>query len=404
VQQVFAGQTTTYTCILVLRKAICEHVLVEYVTNLQRWRYGEVPRSVSYSPADFDTMPWLLVPPQVDDFFERLQKQNPLRLGNVYDIFVGLQTSNDKVYIITPDEETANSVTFKDVNKKLWTIEKSILRPCLYDIAIPAYATPRPNTYIIFPYHIETATLKNGKIIQNAVLYTHEEMQSQFPACWQYLNALKNRLDPHAPDKDQFTRKSVQGYTRDTWYRYGRSQSLTKFDGQPKLIWSTLSLNARYAYDSKNILFTGGGNGPFYALRQEPSFDYSLFYVQAILHHPVFEAMIYSGSVRFRGDYSSRGKQYIADIPVRMIDRTNKSDCDRYSRIVMLVQQLILVTDNLSQSRLPKGRIPLERQSNLLKRQINELVNELYEIGEDDIRLIENLKKNNEIAVASERG
>jgi type I restriction-modification system DNA methylase subunit len=393
VQQVFAGQTTTYTCILILRKAASKQVLVEHVTDLQKWRYGATPRSASYNPDDFGSTPWRLIPPEVADFFERLQTQNPLRLGEVYDIFVGLQTSDDEVYIRSPQEETANSVTFKDVTQRVWTIEKAIMRPCIYDEPVPAYATPKPNTYIIFPYHIEWVTLKNGKTVERAILYTQEEMQSQFPECWRYLNAHKNRLDPYAPDKVPGTRKSVQGYTPDTWYRYGRSQSLTKFDGQPKLIWSVLSLDARYAYDNGNILFTGGGNGPYYALRQEPSYSYSLFYVQAILHHPVFEAMIYSGAVRVRGDYSSRGKQFIADIPIRRIDFESKGDRKRYERVIELVQQLIAVTAQLSAAKLPRARQLLERQSNLLKRQINERITELYGIGEDDLRLVEDLKK-----------
>lgn len=405
VQQVFAGQTTTYTCILILRKAVSNQVFVEYVTNLQKWRYGAVPRNASYDPSDFGSAPWRLVPPEVDDFFERLQTQHPLRLGNVYDIFVGLQTSDDKVYIFSPEQETATHVTFRDkISKRLWTIEKAILRPCLYDAPIPAFTTPTPNAYIIFPYYIKTVPLKNGREEERAFLYTQDEMQSRFPECWRYLNAYKNRLDPNAPDRDRSTRKSVQGYTPDTWYRYGRSQSLTKFDGQPKLIWSTLSLGARYAYDNGNILFTGGGNGPYYALRQEPTFNYSLFYAQAILHHPVFEAMIYSGSVRVRGDYSSRGKRYIEDIPIRAIDSENKSDCEKYERIIALVQQLITVTAKLSGAKLPKVRIPLERQSHLLKKQINDLITDLYEIGEDDLRLVEDLKKMNDALDSSEKG
>ncbi len=394
VQQVFSGQTTTYTCILVLRKEAPGQVLVEYVTDLRKWRHVAERRSVSYNADDFDASPWRLIPPQLNDVFDRLLAQNSHRLGDVYDIFVGLQTSDDKVYIISPEEETATTVTFKDVNKKLWTIEKAIVRPCLYDAVVPAFTKPKSNAFIIFPYHIETVTLKNGQTAQQGVLYTQDEMNTQFPACWLYLNAHKQRLE----------RRKTQGYTPETWYRYGRSQSLTKFDGQPKLIWSTLSLNARYAYDSENILFTGGGNGPYYALRQKSTFNYSLFYVQAILHHPLFEAMINSGSVHVRGNYSSRGKQFIANIPIRMIDGESMSDRERYERIVALVQQCITVTDNLSRAKIPGVKKTLERQSDLLKRQMNKLVEELYGIGEDDMRLVEDLKKTNEPTDSSERG
>lgn len=386
VQQVFAGQTTTYTCILVLRKESPKQVLVEYVTDLRKWRHVAERRSVFYSSDDFDANPWRLIPPQLDDVFNRLLAQNSLCLGDVYDIFVGLQTSDDKIYIFFPEEETTTMVTFKDINKKLWTIEKAIVRPCLYDAVVPAFAKPKSNAFIIFPYHIETVTLKNGQTTQQAVLYTQDEMCTQFPACWEYLNAHKGRLE----------RRKTQGYTPETWYRYGRSQSLTKFDGQPKLIWSTLSLNARYAYDSENVLFTGGGNGPYYALRQNSAYNYSLFYVQAILHHPLFEAMINSGSVHVRGNYSSRGKQFIANVPIRMIDSEKKSDRERYDRIVALVQQCIAVTDNLSRAKIPGIKTTLERQSELIKSQMNKLIEELYGIEADDMRLIEELKKMNE--------
>ncbi|MEO7021157.1 MAG: DNA methyltransferase [Ktedonobacteraceae bacterium] len=394
VQQIFARQTTTYTCILLLSKMASPLVRVEYVTNLYKWRYGNDQKSISYSADDFDERPWRLVPPQLNELFERLLKQNPSRLKDVYNIFVGLQTSDDKIYILYPRQETADSITFEDVNGRQWTIERSIVRPALYDIPVPAFATPRANTYMIFPYHTETITLKNGKTVQRAILYTPDEMQNQFPECWQYLNEHKDRLEI----------RKTQGYTPETWYRYGRSQSLTKFDGQSKLIWSTLSLDARYAYDEGNILFTGGGNGPYYALRQERTSQYALFYVQAILHHPVFEAMIHSGSVRVRGDYSSRGKQFIADIPIKMIDFENKNEHEVYSRIVLLVQQLNTLTNAFTQAKLPKVKIPLERQLHLLRKQVNELINTLYIIGEDDLRWIEEFSKTNEFFDSNEKG
>ena len=147
--------------------------------------------------------------------------------------------------------------------------------------------------------------------------------------------------------------------------------------------------------------YTGGGNGPYYALRQKSPFNYSLFYVQAILHHPLFDAMINSGSVHV-SDYSSRGKQFIANIPIRMIDGECMSDRERYDRVIALVQQCIVVTDNLSQAKIPGVKKTLERQSDLLKKQINKLLEELYEIGEDDIQLIEDWKKTNEPADSGE--
>jgi hypothetical protein len=159
-----------------------------------------------------------------------------------------------------------------------------------------------------------------------------------------------------------------------------------------------------YRFFANFTFLTGGGNGPYYALRQQSASNYSLFYVLAILHHPLFEAMINSGSVHVRGNYSSRGKQFIADLPIRMIDSEKKSDCERHGRIVALVQQCIAVTDNLSQAKIPGAKKTLKRQSDLLKRQINQLIEELYEIGEGDMQLIEDLRQTSEPADSSEEG
>lgn len=148
--------------------------------------------------------------------------------------------------------------------------------------------------------------------------------------------------------------RNIQGYTSDTWYRYGRSQSLTKFDGQAKLIWSTLSLQARYGYDNNNICFTGGGYGPYYALRQKQSAAVSLFYILAILSHPVFDAMVQAGASQFRGNYCSYGKQFIENIPIKEIHFDQPDDKDIYQRIVELVQQLLRVNDALDSATLPR--------------------------------------------------
>lgn len=372
VQQVFEGQTTTYTCILILNKAQTRQVRVEHVDDLQTWRYSKEGRIETLDAGLFSERAWMLVSPQVRSLFDRLEQQNPRKLGEASDIFVGLQTSSDKIYILRPQSETGDTVTFTDMRGGSWTIEKAILRPCLYDAEVKAFSRPVPNAMIIFPYKVTG---------EQATLYTQDEMQQLFPLCWNYLNAFKDQLlrrhDPRRPP--------------DAWYRYGRSQSLTRFNGEPKLIWSTLSLEARYAYDDRNIVFTGGGNGPYYALRQRRAPALSLYYLLAILAHPVFDMMVQVRASQFRGGYSSYGKQFIQNIPIREIDFARARDKTLYERVVQLVQQLIKVTDAIASANLPKAKIPLTRQAEMLKKQIDQLIEELYGIGDDDMKLVRDL-------------
>jgi len=369
VQQVFEGQTTTYTCILLLRKEETEQVEVEHVSDLNAWRYGKDGNVEMLDANTFSERPWILISSQVKALFERLRRQNSTTLNGASDIFVGLQTSNDKLYIIHPTMEPEDIVTFTDIRGISRTIERGILRPCLYDAKLPAFSRPIPNAYIIFPYVVTD---------DKARLYSQDEMQKQFSLCWEYLNVYKaDLLKRHDPSRPV-----------DQWYRYGRSQSLTKFDGEPKIIWSTLSLEARYAYDESNILFTGGGNGPYYGLKELPDSPFSLYYFLAILSHPVFDAMVQVGASQFRGGYSSYGKQFIQNIPIRVIDFSKLRDKELYENVVGLVQNLIQVTDALASTMLPRKRMLLVRQASALKEEIDQLVDQLYGIDDDDIKLL----------------
>ena len=141
-----------------------------------------------------------------------------------------------------------DTIEIDDESGKLWKKPDYAMRA----VELEGFQRLAPNTYIIFPYKIAD---------EKAVLYTPAEMQANFPLCWAYLCA----------HKDQLEKRALQGKTADNWYRFGRNQSLTQFDNQPKLIWPVLSIEPRYAYDDQNIVFTAGGNGPYYALRPLPT-------------------------------------------------------------------------------------------------------------------------------------
>jgi len=390
--QVFGQQRANYTCILELTKQATSEFTVEHVTELTTWRSGQRGVIDRYASKEIGDEPWEFVSPQTRCLFERLRDENPTTLEQVANIFVGIQTSADKIYIIKPSfcvknqkdgglnivqlphhshlhtkqkptGETADSVQFTDVNGATWTIEKEILRPCLRDVELPPFCQPQPNTYIIFPYKTD------GK------LYIRDEMMKNFPNCWEYLVAHKGRL----------VQRSISGGTPETWYRYGRSQSLTKFNSEPKLIWPVLSLEPRYAYDDQNIVFTGGGNGPYYGLRPLASTSLSIHYLQAVLSHPVIEAMVRARGSSFRGGYKSHGKQFIKDLPIYNIDFSSPTQTAVHNQIVELVKKLITVTESESAVAVPTQRRRFAQQRRLLRQRIEKLVEELYGLDVADL-------------------
>ncbi len=366
VQQVFGQRRTTYTCILILSKKAAERFTVEHVSDLSAWRRGELGEIAEHHAKYLTETPWEFVSPAARQVFERLRAAHPTTLEQVASIFVGVQTSADKIYIIEPIEEDEDAVTFSDLADTIWTIEKAILRPCLKDVSLPAYSRPQANTYIIFPYTV---------VDRRARLLTSQEMQTRFPQCWAYLTAHRVAL----------VQRSIQGGTPETWYRYGRSQSLTKFDGAPKLIWPVLSLEPRYAYDDQDILFTGGGNGPYYGLRPLPEMKLSIHYLQAALSHPVIEAMVRAIGSSFQGGYRSHGKQFVKDLPICQIDFADTKQRSAHGKIVDLVQTLIQTTERAATATIPVQRRQAERQAERLRQAVERHIGALYGITDTDL-------------------
>jgi hypothetical protein len=301
-----------------------------------------------------------------------LREENPTTLQTAADIFVGVQTSKDKIYILKPENEDKNTVTFKDINGATRRIEKDIVRPCLLDLGLHPFSQPVYNTYIIFPYRV---------IEGRAQLISADELERKYPLCWEYLLAFKAEL----------LDRNIQNFTEETWYRYGRSQSLVKFNGEDKLIWPILSLEPRYAFDDQDTVITGGGNGPYYALRTRQDSPLSINYLLAIVSHPVMEAMIRSKASKFRGNYASHGKQFIKDLPIRDIDFNNKDQSKIYEQINELVNELIQTATEKEEAETPQEINQLERQYELMKSRIDALVEKLYRIDKGDLKTLREL-------------
>lgn len=271
VKQVFGRSTATYTCILVLSKKANTEVRVEKAGPLEQWRYGKSGDTVKIPSIELSDVPWAFADQEARALFTRISKTHPATLSSIAEILVGLQTSADKVYIVNPILADDQTVTIR-WNGQDWKIEQSILRPFLHDVSLTAYTRAVANTSIIFPY--EYVTNNSGKL--RARLFQPDEMQRTYPECWKYLLARKPELES----------RNVTGGPEGErqWYQYGRSQSLTKFD-RPKIILPVLSTEARYCYDDQNILFTGGGNGPYYMIRRKDESEVSDKYLLAVLNH-----------------------------------------------------------------------------------------------------------------------
>lgn len=362
-QQVFGVRSSNYTCVLVLAKAEQAAFRLEKVRDLSRWRYGQAGEVEVLPSGRIGDEPWGFVAGSAQAVFDRVLRECPGRLAAVADIFVGVQTSADEIYIFSPKAETGTNVTF-EWNGQDWAIEREILRPCLHDVQLTAFGKPKPNKFMIFPYKI---------VANKAKLIQPDEMAEKFPGALAYFVARKSDL----------AKRHVSGgpASEQQWYQYGRSQSLTKFNS-PKIILPILSLEPRYAYDDDNIVVTGGGNGPYYLVRPKPGEGRSLFFLLAVLCHPLSEAMVRSKTSVFRGGYYSHGKQFIEVIPVPT------ATSEQHDEIVTLVERAIGASSAAEQATTPQARTIKEREAVALREEIEKQISVLFGLDDAEVEAV----------------
>ena len=366
VTQVFP-ERSTYTAILILQSNKMDEFEFKKIAKISAASLSSNDHIRKYQSNKYRADPWVFLSPETEEIFSRFEGDKYQRLGEITDITVGLQTSADKIYIFVPKDENTNTFTF-DYKGQEYEIEKGICKPAIYDLSFSAFESIKGNAQMIFPYEIEN---DEAKLIDEVAL------EKGYPLAWRYLSDNKEVLE----------KRSLQG-SNPKWYQFGRSQSLVKFLNTEKLVWSVLATRPPYVLDTNNLLFTGGGNGPYYGLLNKSS--YSLLYFLAILSHPVIESMVKAGASEFRGSYYSHGKQFIEKLPIKKIDFSNEDEVEKYNEIVRKSRNLIDTTVKFKTEKNSTRKKVLDRKRNTLFSQLVKVINELYQISDKEFMTVLN--------------
>ena len=366
VTQVFP-ERSTYTAILILQANKMDEFEFKKISKISAETLSSEEHTRKYRTENYSSDPWIFLSPETEEIFEKFKGEEFEKLGDITDITVGLQTSADKIYIFVPEGESKDTFAFTYKGKE-YEIEKGICRPAIYDLSFGAFESIEGNAQMIFPYMIES---------DEAKLIDEETLERDYPLAWSYL------LD----NKVILEKRSLQG-SNPKWYQFGRSQSLVKFHNAEKLVWSVLATRPPYVHDTQNLLFTGGGNGPYYGLLNKST--YSLLYFLGILSHPVIESMVKSGASEFRGSYYSHGKQFIEKLPIKKIDFTNKYESEKYEKIIKIVRNLISTTAQYKAEKNSTRKKVLDRKLGTLFSQLVKVINDLYQISDEEFETVMN--------------
>ncbi|MCX5826177.1 MAG: Eco57I restriction-modification methylase domain-containing protein [Deltaproteobacteria bacterium] len=369
--QVFAG-ATTYTCLLFLEKAGADACRVTKVDDLDAWQKTGQGTEGAIPAANITAAEWNFTVGRGANLFEKLRRM-PVKLGDVADIFVGLQTDADDVYILEQLEKKDERVlcSSKATGKEHW-FEDAHLKPFLKgSLNIRRYCLTDVSKRLIFPYE-----LKAGK----SILLDSKEYAKRWPLTWAYLQ--ENRVRLSSRNKGQMGRD---------WYGYVYRKNHTRF-GMSKLLVPSIAMGSSFTADLEgyyHFVGSGGGGGGGYGIVLLENEKMSLLYLLGLLNSHLLNDYLCKVTTIFRGGYIALNKQYIEQLPIRPIDFADPADRERHNRMVALVEEMLALHRQLAAARTDHEQMNLKRQIAAADLRIDRLVYDLYNLTEEEIRIVE---------------
>ena len=379
-EQVFVG-ATTYTCLLFLTKKPQPEFRFVKVANLAEWRTkGEAVEGLL--PAVGATGDeWNFNVGSGSALFQRLLGL-PLKLGDVADIFVGLQTSADDVFILDLVEEKSKTLRLKSqALEKEFVLERDLFFPLVSGTDVSGYRDLPERQYILFPY-----TVKD----ERAELIPFAEISKRFPKTAAYLSENRKRLE---------NRESGKMKT-EKWFGYIYLKNMTRQSLQkvcvPRLVDQLCA-----AYDASGIHFLD--NVDVGGVTFKPGYEkQDLRYLLALLNSRLLRWYFPFVSAPFRVGWMSANKQFLSQLPFQAIDFTKPADKARHDKLVSLVEQMLAAKPQLARAQSDKDKDFYANKCAALDRQIDALVYELYALTPDEIKIVEGTAAKSDLGSESE--
>lgn len=161
---------------------------------------------------------------------------------------------------------------------------------------------------------------------------------------------------------------------------------------QKKILTPSIAKSASFTLDSTNFYYfvgSGGGGGGGYGITLKSDEQMAYEYFLGLLNSNLLDAFLKSFSTPFSGGYFAYNRQYIEQLPIRVINFSNSTDKARHDRMVNLVEQMLSLHKQSAKAKTPDEKIRIQRQIDSTNNQIDRLVYELYGLTGGDIKIID---------------
>jgi hypothetical protein len=342
---------------------------VERIDNISEWEAGR-KRNNNFSINQPDVGDkWNFNSTNNKELLDKLKKQ-PRTLNEITDkIFVGLQTSADKIYVLKILKWKRDTVVCysKSLDQEV-EIEIGLVKKFLMGKDVKRYQEAFADNVVIFPYIISN---------KKAVLMDKSFIQSNYPLGWEYLNKNKKELEQREKGKMKGSK----------FYSYIYPKNLSEFDHK-KIMTSEIANYPSMSIDER---------GEFYHTTKVYGFIFNnnvtehINYFLAVLNSRILWFFIKSTGYVLRGGYYTFKTEYLKPFPIKLIDFSNEVELKVYNQLVQLVDQMLTNKKQLQQAKTDSDKNYLERKCEQLDKEIDQLVYQLYGLTEEEIKIVEGI-------------
>lgn len=362
--QVFDG-VTVFPFVYIFKKGKINKTKITLFPTQKGLTHSIVSQSINENKSDeyslkyqidektLDKNAWVISDSKISNLKTKIENTtNSKLLKDISEyIFVGVQSGKDEVFYITEKEI------------KQYKLERKLCLPIFKGRDINKYRQNWSGTYCIYPYDKKT-----NKVIQE------KELKSEYPNIYAYLQGKIELLK----GRSYFDNSSK------LWYELWCERILNKFQ-QRKIVNAEIADNNRFYLDDENYL----GNTKIFStvLIDEWKEDYN--YVLGILNSKVLEFYHKQISVPKAGGFFEYKTQFLNLYPIREIDTNDKNEQVIKDQIVTSVEQLLQLNKDLQTATLETKIEQIKQKIDYHEDKINTLVYQLYNLTEEEIKLIE---------------
>ncbi len=352
-EQIFSG-ATNYSSIIIGGRRPSRTV------TYARAKAGlEILQEFDVSPSTLSEQPWHLQGESASNIFTKMEKVGvPLREITAR-FGTGVQTGADR--LLTLDESTARSTH----------LERKVLRPILKGRDVRRYSVNGRPKSLIFPYSVT-----NGEFT-----ILEESKLRALKRTYKYLETHKAQL----ARRIWFGKDATELSGR--WYGAMYLDSHSSF-ATPHLLTPSLSNRSNFALGTDCLFATGTAGVTSIIPRQEVK--ESILYLLGVLNSSPINFYAVRHSPAFSGGYYKFSAPYLSHLPIRMIDFSAPHDKALHDHIVVLVERMLDLNKRKHSGKCaPSEDERLEREIAATDAEIDDLVFKLYDITDEERKIIE---------------